>query len=525
LKGMGNQSQEKYSNQILELQMKVEELTKTKESLKARLTRAEEYLEQKENLLSVTSSQLSSGMSDLQAKLSKRITENEALKAELDDLTAKLDDNPVANKLQSKLNAESKERRALETKIGDIDAELKRKEKQITDIVDRYTQEIADLESKLEEEKKSQRKAYGPPSAELAEARIARDQLERALSAQKRTNADLQKELDALKLSARSVNSVNKPAADDKIRELEAANERLEKEWERLTAEADSNKERFEKELAKAKRDNAGPGQERHELEDRLQEVEKAKAELEERLKKVNGERTEVITALEEVINEVQSREDEIDSLAQILRRRDEELDHAKMIATKALASAQELKARYKGKGGDRSAELLEKIQELNTNIDFLSKKNDSLERKTSRMERELKDKEKEVAELRSSLHERGLSKGEDKLDKFLDSNKDRDSFHPLTDDGFPAFGSCTSSPTQAGTSLLMNDTMSTQSAELHGGSGWLHDFDSHSVYSSDDAASFAGARTEPSESKSRRSIERDALRKYVRKRYMKSKT
>lgn len=250
------------------------------------------------------------------------------------------------------------------------------------------------------------------------------------------------------------------------------------------------------------------------ELELKLIETEKSKANVEKRLERVNAERNEVINALEEVINEVQNREDEIEALATILRKRDEELEHAKLIATKALASAQEIKARYKGRERD------EKTQELQSVIDTLSQKNDDLQSKQTKLKRELDDRRKECATLKTALQ-----KPTSEITSSGDTIEHTEEEFRFVKDTLSPFQnnigrSSTDSFDLGSVSIELNDTLSTQSAELNAASGWLHDFDSREP---DEPAS-SSAQTEPSSS-SRRSIERDALRKYVRKRYLKSKT
>ena len=68
------------------------------------------------------------------------------------------------------------------------------------------------------------------------------------------------------------------------------------------------------------------------------------------------------------------------------------------------------------------------------------------------------------------------------------------------------------------------NTSMSSKSVELGETSGWLADFGE-----SDSRSDFQEVKSEPGTngngSRSRQSIERDALRKYVRKRYLKSKS
>jgi chromosome segregation ATPase len=563
------ESSEKYSNQLVELQMRVEELSKAKASLQLRLSRAQSDLEQKDDLMSVASSQFSGDLSDLKTRLAERIAENEELKSKLETIESELVANQVQTKktieesvrdLQTKLDVESKEKRLLRARVGDVEVELERKEKQITDIVSRYSQEIAELQDKLEDQRKSnaaiqrdfdrsRSNLNSLSELEIADLKVRlaasenslksereslqdlkniRKQIEEELAEQRKANAELQRKIEEASLYAKFSSFAKESDATSELEELAKDNASLQKELDALKREADKARHSLEEQLAseiESKNlleeevrflkisDSSGSGGDvtkKRDLEDKLAEVEKAKIELEEKLKKANAERTEVITALEEVINEVQSREEEIESLAHILRKRDEELEHAKLIATKALASAQEIKARYKGKGVDRNHELHDKMAELNSSVDYLSKKNESLERKTSQLERDLQEREEECAELRKQL------KKKSKLDDFMDRGKNN-GFHSLNNNGFPDFGTATS-PTQAASTLVTaTDSMSSSS-------GWLHDFESHSTDSGEDAASFAGIRTEASsDAKSRGSIERDALRKYVRKRYIKS--
>jgi chromosome segregation ATPase len=483
------ESSDRYSNQILQLQIQVEELLRKKTSLKTRLSRLEVDLESKDEQMSVASSQFSGDVSNYQSILSERLAENEALKAKLSDMESKLSEAGAAKEIQLKLDAESREKRSLLSRIGDIEAELQRKEKQIRDIVDRYTRDIAELEYKLEDELK--------------------------------TKAALQRDVDKLKRGDSAFVDRDPIKDSTQLAELTKTNEELREELKKVSVDAEKSKKRLEEQLD-ALINNQDEFSGRQELEEKLELVEKSKNELEERLKKVNSERAEVIKALEEVINEVQSREDEIEGLATVLRKRDEELEHAKLIATKALASAQEMKSRMKGKSDDRQSELSQKVEELNTSIDFLTKKNESLERSTSRMERELQQRELECGELRNKLNRKNTDKPS--VMRKLDEKIDNDGFQSISAD-FHTFD--TASPTtRASSGLMMNESMSMESGEPQVASGWLHDFDSQSTDDSEDDSnvSFLGIHTTPSDSQSRRSIERDALRKYVRKRYMKSK-
>ena len=520
------EASERYSNQILELQIQVEGLSRKKSSLTTRLSRLESDIEGRDEQMSVASSQISVDFANLQSTLTERIAENEALKSKVDTMQSQLLEMETAKEIQAKLDAESKEKRSLISKIGDIEAELQRKEKQIRDIVDRYTSDIAELEYKLEDEvrtrtmleKDIEKTRRGEASSLDVESRQGRDQIQAALRAQQLANTELQNQLRQLKDEASTAMDA---ASEEKVLQLTKANTELQDKLQAVTISAEKTKRALEEQLDAAI-NNTEAFSDRVDLEATLAAVEKSKSELEERLRKVNAERTEVINALEEVISEVQSREDEIEGLATVLRKRDEELEHAKLIATKALASAQDMKARLKNKGDN---ELVQKIDELNLNIDFLTKKNETLERKTSRMERELQHKELECGDLRNRL-QRSATKDKLNISRKLDEKLDDDGFHSINPNFQTTFD--TSSPTtKASSAFAMTDSISMGSGEPPVGStasGWLHDFDDEEEDDSDDAVSFSGIHTAPSEATSRRSIERDALRKYVRKRYMKSK-
>ena len=472
---------ERYSNQIVDLQVKVEELTRAKGSMRIKLSNVEAELEQKENYMSTTSSQYNGDVTDLHAKLSDQLEAKEKLQTKLEELERQLARKETelenarenqAGDLQAKLDAEAKETRSLRHRIGDIEAELKRKEKQIKDVVERYSEEIAGLEEKLAVEDK--------------------------------VKSSMQREIGILKNDSDESPSVASLGVSKWIDRVSSLEKSVEVE-RALARDASSTKKQLEAELELA---------------------EKARQDLDERLLKVNGERKEVITALEEVINEVQSREEEIESLASVLRKRDEELEHAKLIATKALASAQEIKARYKEKGSGRHAELNDRVAELHSNLEFLSKKNDNLQRRTSKLEIELQDREMECSELKKQLRTTNSNddmnmndekEEKDPLDDYMTRNAEKNGFTMMDGDGFPSFDSSPSSSHEVG------ETMSTQSAD------WLHTFDSASSDSGSGPESapggMAGMRNDAAPSFARRNIERDALRKYVRKRYLKSKT
>jgi len=461
------QTSERYSNRTLELQMKVEELSCAREKLEERLSCSKRQVSTHEAQLTVASSQHSGELSDLRSRLGIQLEEKARLQEEKDSLQRRLsqavtekanETNGTIQELTLKFENEAKEKRSLSLKIGDVEAELDRKEKQIKGIVDRYSKEVSDLEQRLDE--------------------------------QERANKRLQTEMGDLRNSELASRDTTDSFAvlKDRIGSLERS-VGVEKA---LTNDAESARKRVEEKLTAA---------------------ETAKLELERKFEKTNRERSEVINALEEVIGEVQNREGEIDKLAKVLRKREEELEHAKVIATKALASAQEIKLRFQERSSDRHTDLTLRITELNKMVDFVTEKNETLQKRTAQFERDLEEKEKECTRLKSLLTNGKSRSNDDALFPAFDSHhvKKSDDFPPM-DHNFPDFG-----PT---------DTMSTVSADMiHGSDTWGNEFDATSSISSAFSAnsSFAdGTRTEPSE---RRKMERDALRKYVRKRYLKSKT
>ncbi|KAL7574508.1 hypothetical protein ACA910_015865 [Epithemia clementina (nom. ined.)] len=518
------ESSERYSNQIRELRIKVEELTQARNTLKQKLSSAETELEKKTKFMSATSSQYTGEVSDLHSRIGDLLSEKDTLQARNDELEAKLDamrkdlgnnESRAIEELKSRLEAESKEKRALKSQVGDAESELERKDKQIRDVVDRYTKEISELETKL--------------SDQLA-AKMA-----------------LQKEVDSIKNDLFNVSDVSSEAncLRDRVASLEKSIE-LERT---IARDAEKTKKRVEETLEKAKQEQA---------------------DLSERLQKATSERAEVIAALEEVIHEVQNREEEIESYAKLLAQRDDELEHAKLIAQKAIASAQAIQNRAKEKGTKRQSELEDKISNLQSTVDFLADKNDHLEKRAAMLERELngqkgsdpqgsvplrRSPEKEDKSHKSELTKSTRSgrskstrssrpksaKKNDRLNDFVSRTSekvDEHGFAILKDETeqfpSPKFGdspsnassSTASSHTNENIPELAAESMSTNSADLAHADGWMADFGEDA--STLDSGSELGGRvpkTEPSGSKSRRSIERDALRKYVRKRYLKSRS
>ena len=153
---------------------------------------------------------------------------------------------------------------------------------------------------------------------------------------------------------------------------------------------------------------------------------------------------------------------------------------------------------------------------------------------KVRKLEHELQEKESECSELKEQL--RNPEKKKERLDKFM-TKKNEGAWSKLTEDGFPSFDKGESQQRSPINSIGFTETMSTTRSGDEGfapPTNWSPDFDTVSPSSPNsndgqsqsskrsigyDANSFAD-QSQPS----RRSMERDALRKYVRKRYLKSK-
>lgn len=290
-------------------------------------------------------------------------------------------------------------------------------------------------------------------------------------------------------------------------------------------------------------------------LKRQLEEASKSRQTLDAALQKANEEKAEVIAALEGVINEVQNREDEIESLSELLQRRDEELQHAKIIATKALASAKDIQKRYKDKSEGRHSDLMGRMNSVSDNIDKLTSKNESLQRKISSLERDLRDRNLECKRLKDQLRQVDAKQMRDNNIKddisaistqsteftnfsnqahsdegvederqhrllqqpismdsgsFSPTNRIRnsdDDFGSQNDDGFSGEVEFPSIDEQYSKDSIENS--------LNDNSKW-QDFDS------DSRSGFESVSSEQQSTRSRRSVERDALRKYVRQRYSK---
>ena len=526
------------SGDLLDLQMQVEELEASKISLMARLEKMEEDRDRKVEQLGKASERYSNNIEELQSKLEEQTRSKESLRQTLIDLEADLsvkeNQSNLLKDVHARLREQAKAKEALQSKLREVEDELEKRKKQSSSKGD----QLSDLQMNLDEISKE--KDALQRKVEEVESELSRkdrqitgiierqaedsDRLEKKLKEQTMAKAALQQEVDNLQTEMHSVADSSSETFD--LREKIASLENL---------------------VEEAREGEAKAAEVVQDVENRLQKMEDLHMELEQRYNKVNGEKEEVIAALEDVIHEVQSREEEIESLASILRKRDEELDHAKLIATKALASAQEMKSRYKEKGGRDSAQngdLKNKIEHLNGQLEVVLKKNESLQRRTAALEAELKrqaNSSKETVRgstgsVSSNQNLHAATSGSSLKGFHNGVTTDADGFALMDEfgDTFPSFDDqlSTSSPTSQNTShsngqskhAPFDETMSTYTADIgETTKGWIHDFDSMSSESGN-RDSFDEAKSEPGVSQSRRSIERDALRKYVRKRYMKHK-
>jgi chromosome segregation ATPase len=258
-------------------------------------------------------------------------------------------------------------------------------------------------------------------------------------------------------------------------------------------------------------------------LKEQLAEAQKAQEEVAEKLEALANEKDEVVDALEQVINEVQGRDEEIESLTDILEKRDEELEHAKVIATKAIAQSQELQAKYKQRGerdSDRKADLAMQIDSLNVSLEFLTSKNEELQSNVTRLEEELYDKTLECKMLASGSTSPRDYGPTDKSRKLAVTDKEKKDSprqsslqRKLSQNGFTEFSPFDDRESES----HKHGHDSSKSVDVGQTNEWFADFDD-----SDSRSDFHDVRSEPGINKSRQSIERDALRKYVRKRYLK---
>ena len=220
----------------------------------------------------------------------------------------------------------------------------------------------------------------------------------------------------------------------------------------------------------------------------------------------------------------MQNREDEIEALTEILERRDEELQHAKIIATKALASAKDIQNRYKQKDQDRQSDMMERIDELNDNIEVLTRENDSNQRKISMLERDVRDRNLECRRLRDQLKQIDGRQFRDDATAYSKYSASPSRTHSIRNEEVE-MKSESFSPSNSTGKLLGEAAFN--KVEDPGferqNSNESDDLDTSTIGSTDDNFEHEGKEDfkEDYESiKERRSIERDALRKYVQQRF-----
>jgi hypothetical protein len=184
-------------------------------------------------------------------------------------------------------------------------------------------------------------------------------------------------------------------------------------------------------------------------------------------------------------------------------------------------------------------------VDELRENVEYLTNENVALKRELTELTRNLEDRNFECSRLKDKLRDQQprrqlVTNGDGspnstgwataKREKMLVNSRE-EAYISVDENGFLAVDSIPvktldqkfakrdgqSHPQQP---FALEETMSTKTPDLGEPTKWLHDFDSEDAHSRTESND--GIRSEPGQSQSRRAIERDALRKYVRKRYLK---
>ncbi|VEU40840.1 unnamed protein product [Pseudo-nitzschia multistriata] len=338
----------KYTDKIAVLEAKLDEHSAAMTSTGGKVETVQAQADRKDDKIR----ELLKSTAEMEAKLeaATRSKENARLKAEslskeLDEKESKLRSFEVERiELETKLHTQSRSKDEARSKMSELSSRLERKERELRQVSDRYKIYVMELESKLDQ---------------------GTD-----------TKHHLQLEIDQLRNNLDSASSVSSEALE------------LRQKVNALEATVANSRESIES------------------LEQKLEEASASRKEISTSLKKANSEKAEVIAALEGVINEVQNREDEIESLSELLQRRDEELQHAKIIATKALASAKDIQKRYKHKDANEHSGIMGRMDEVNEDIDRLRTENETQQRKIFSLERDLKDKKLECKRLKDQLRQ-----------------------------------------------------------------------------------------------------------------------
>jgi chromosome segregation ATPase len=474
----------KYTDKIAVLEAKLEEHSDAMnssddkvETFQAQFDRKDEKI--RELLISVA--EMESKLESASRSKESAKLKSEALSKDLDEKESKLRNFEVEKiELETKLHTQARSKDEARAKMSELSSRLERKEREVREVSDRYKIYVMELESKLDQDTD--------------------------------TKHHLQLEIDELRNNLDSAGDVSTEALElrQKVNALEMN-------------------------VASSNETTAS-------IQSKLEEASKSRKAIDAALHKANEEKAEVIAALEGVINEVQNREDEIESLSELLQRRDEELQHAKIIATKALASAKDIQKRYKDKTEGRHSNLMGRMNDVSDNVDRLTTKNESLQRKISSLERDLRDRNLECKRLKDQLRQidarqmrenikddiSAISTQSTEFTAFSNQAQsdegveddhrqlqfsDSGSFSPtnrtrnangeggnLNESGFSRHVEFPSIDEQYSKDSIENST--------NGGTKW-QDFDS------DSRSGFESVSSEQQSTKSRRSVERDALRKY----------
>eukprot|EP00934_Nitzschia_sp_Nitz4_P008813 Nitzschia sp. Nitz4//scaffold40_size135432//82134//87650//NITZ4_003253-RA/size135432-processed-gene-0.70-mRNA-1//-1//CDS//3329551246//8803//frame0 len=506
----------RYTDQVAKLESQLDEQSMARTNTEDRVESVRAEAMRKDNKIR----ELQNTISELETKLEIANNNRDMAKQKADSIVQELEDKEnEARKfemenieLQTKLHTQSRSKDELRGKVSDLSSKLERKEREVREVTDRYKMYVMELESKLDQDTDAKHK--------------------------------LQLDIDRLKSNLSSAEEASNEAAElrEKVYNLEK------------TVESYRGKAR---DVEYKSKDSINS------LEDKLAFATKAKDEIEETLKTVQSEKAEVIAALEGVINEVQNRDDHIESLSELLQRRDEELQHAKIIATKALQSAKDIQKRFKDKDKNMHSGMQGQVDELMDTVDALNGKNETLQRKISMLERDLRDRNLECKRLKDQL-------------RHIDGNGLRDNRDPVKDDG-SAFTQSTFASSRGGddryhTGASSSGSMNGRGLRIDPGNSMdpdgigmgsssfspagsssptspeaafsegdafnkdadfgMHEFsdggdsgiitDDADRWHTDFETESRGYDSVSSDqmSKSRRSIERDALRKYVRQRY-----
>lgn len=525
-----NDTVKKYKEQLAILESQLDEQSVARSTTEGRVESARAESLRKDTKIR----DLQGLVKELETMLDIANKNKDAAKQKADAISRELDEKDADVRkfemekieFETKLNTQSRAKDELRAKVSDLSSKLERKEREVREVTDRYKMYIMELESKLDQDSDAKHQ--------------------------------LQREIDRLKSNLSSAAEVSQEANElrEKVYSLEKAVENY---------------------RGKARDAEFKSKDSMRSLEDKLSEAKQAKEEVEVALQKVQGEKAEVIAALEGVINEVQNREDEIESLSELLHRRDEELQHAKIIATKALQSAKDIQKRYKDKDETLQSDMMDKMDALTDNLDTLTSKNETLERKISMLERDLRDKTRECNRLKDQLRQidgNGFADRDPVKDdastytqSTIGSTSRVDSFpNPVSSgshggsrgsrhsrgsrdfkistsgsidpegigmgiDSFSPGSHPNNSPTgEYGGDDMFNREVEFASFGQKDGTEYDGDGAASTIVTSDvtdrwsqeyeTESGFESVSSEPF-SKSRRSVERDALRKYVRQRYM----